>query len=68
MKLIISLLSLVGLLAATGCESDEHHHHHYYNSGGTYDSSYYGYGKGTTYPGKTYRNDYWWNGDHWEHR
>lgn len=66
MKLIIGLLSLVTLLAVTGCEWDEHHHHHA-AYGGAYDGSYRGYGY-ETYPGRGYEHDWRWDRDHWEHR
>ena len=40
MKLIISFIGALMLLATLGCESDEHHGYR----GGYYDRDYYGYG------------------------
>jgi hypothetical protein len=59
MKLIVCLIGLGGLLAMTGCESDDHWEHH---RGGVYDDSYRHYGHGE------YRHDYDRDHGHWEHR
>jgi hypothetical protein len=55
MKIIIVLLSLLGLMFTVGCE-EEHEHHGPY--GGAYDGTYGGHDHGYYYPD---------NGGGWHH-
>jgi len=45
MKIIVCLLSLLGLLITVGCE-EEHGHYRHHPYGGAYDGHYEGYGHG----------------------
>lgn len=50
MKIIVVLLSFLGLLFTVGCEEEEHEHFHRGPHGGAYEGNYEGYRHGYYYP------------------